>query len=109
MMTDPNGTTSNDAASTHTITRMSARPERIELITRGERRRRCSVEQKQAIVSESQSSDIPLTAVARKHGIGTGLLYSWRHQLLTRRPGGAAGVARVEMAGEPPRLAGPVP
>ena len=87
---------------------MSARTQRIEVITRGERRRHWSAEQKQAIVSESLSSNIPLTAIARKHGIGTGLLYSWRHQLLTRRPGDAVCFARVEMAGELPRLAGPV-
>jgi transposase len=87
---------------------MSARTQRIEVITRGERRRRWSPEQKQAIVLESLSSNIPLTAVARKHGIGTGLLYSWRHQLLTRRPGEAACFARVEMTDEPLRLAAPV-
>jgi transposase len=108
MMTDPNGLTSTDTTSTHTSDRMSARSQRIEVITRGERRRRWSAEQKQAIVLESLSSNIPLTAVARKHGIGTGLLYSWRHQLLTRRPDGAACFARVEMAGEPPRLMGPI-
>ena len=108
MMTDPNGTISNEATSTHTSDRMSARTQRIEVITRGERRRRWSAEQKQAIVLESLSSRIPLTAVARKHGIGTGLLYSWRHQLLTRRPGEASCFARVEMTDEQPRLASPV-
>jgi transposase len=108
MMTDPNGTISNESTSTDTSDRMSARTQRIEVITGGERRRRWSPEQKQAIVLESLSSNIPLTAVARKHGIGTGLLYSWRHQLLTRRPGGAACFARVEMTGEQPRLTGSV-
>ena len=87
---------------------MSARSRRTEVITGGERRRRWSPEQKQAIVLESVSSNIPLTTVARKHGIGTGLLYSRRHQLLTRRPDGGACFARVEMAGEPPRIAAPV-
>jgi transposase len=108
MMTDPNGTILDAATSTLASDRMSARPRRIEVITGGERRRRWSPEQKQAIVLESLSSNIPLTAVARKHGIGTGLLYSWRHQLLTRRPGEVARFARVEMAGELPRLAGPI-
>ena len=106
-MTDPNGTILDDATSTHTSDRMSARTQRIEVITRGERRRRWSVEQKQAIVSESVSANIPLTAVARKHGIGTGLLYSWRHQLLTRRSEEAMCFARVEMAGEASRPAAP--
>ena len=86
---------------------MSARTQRIEVIMRGERRRRWSPEQKQAIVAESVSAQ-SITAVAQKHGIGTGLLYTWRHQLLTRRSGEAAGFARVEVISEPPRLAGPI-
>ena len=53
---------------------MSAHTQRIEVITRGDHRRRWSAEQKQAIVLESVSSNIPLTAIARKHGIGMGLL-----------------------------------
>lgn len=81
--------------------------QRIEVITRGERRRRWSPEEKQAIVAESLSGGTSIAAVAQKHGIGTGLLYTWRHQLLTRRFEGAVGFARVEMAGEPPRLSGP--
>ncbi len=85
---------------------MSARTQRIEVITRGERRRRWWAEQKQAIVAESVSAP-SITAVAQKHGIGTGLLYTWRHQLLTRRSEGCASFARVEMAGEPQRLTGP--
>ena len=38
--------------STHTSDRKSARPQRIEVITRGERRRRWSLEEKQAIVAD---------------------------------------------------------
>ncbi len=95
-------------ASTHTINRMSAHPQRIEVITRGERRRRWSMEEKHAIVAESLAPNTSLTAVARKHGIGTGLLYSWRHQLLQRQSSEAACFARVEMASEPRRLAGSI-
>ncbi len=40
-------------SSTHTIYRMSARSQRIELITRGERRQRQSLERKQAIMVET--------------------------------------------------------
>ena len=40
----------------HTTSRMSARSQRIELITRGERRRRWSVEQKREIAAESARS-----------------------------------------------------
>jgi transposase len=93
--------------STHTSERKSARPQRIEVITRGERRRRWSLEAKQAIVAESLAPNASLTAVARRHGIGTGLLYAWRHQLLGRRSGEAACFASVDLVSEPRRLAGP--
>jgi transposase len=112
MMMDSDMTASTGAdteldTSTHTSDRMSARKQRIEVITRSERRRRWSPEEKQTIVAESLSVGISVTAVAQKHGIGTGQLYAWRHQLLTRRSDEAVGFARVEMTGEPPRLTGP--
>jgi len=108
MMMDTDDTMANDDTSSHTITRMSARTQRIEVVMRGERWRRWSPEQKRAIVSESVSSDVPLTAIARKYGIGTGLLYSWRHQLLTRHPGAAPCFAGVEISGEQARLTGSI-
>jgi transposase len=94
--------------STHTTARMSARPQRIEVITRGERRRRWSLEQKQSIVAESLTANTTITATARKHGIGTGQLYGWRHQFLSKLPAEAASFARVELVGEPRRLGGPI-
>jgi transposase len=81
---------------------------RIEVIVRGERRRRWSLEQKQSIVAESLAATVSMAAIARKHGIGTGQLYGWRHQLLGSRPAEAAGFARVALVGEPRRVAGPV-
>ena len=101
----PTGTEAD--TSTHTSDRKSARPQRIEVITRGERRRRWSLEEKQAIVAESLAPNASLTAVARRHEIGTGLLYAWRHQLLGRRSDEAARFARVDVLSEPPRLTGP--
>ena len=107
-MTDAESTVAIEIdASTHTNDRMSAGMQRIEVITRGERRRRWSLEEKQAIVAESLAPNASLTAVARRHGIGTGLLYAWRHQLLGRRSGEAASFARVELVNEPRRLSGP--
>ena len=92
MMTDidSTGVTGDFDRSTHTSDRMSTRPQRIEVITRGERRRRWSLEEKQAIVAESLTPHASMMAIARKHGIGTGQLYGWRHQLLGNRTGGAA-------------------
>jgi len=93
--------------SAHTTTRMSAPRPRIEVITGVERRRRWSFDQKRAIVMESQLPGASPAAIARKHGIGTGQLYTWRRELLSHRLAGTGCFARVEMADEPARLSGP--
>lgn len=71
-----------EAEDAHKTARKSARRPRVELITRSERRRRWSIEQKQEIVAESLCSDTTPAEVARKHAISSGLLYTWRQQLL---------------------------
>src|ERR1700756_3617681 len=87
--------------SAHTTDRKSARNQRIELITRGERRRRWSVEQKREIVAESLEPGISPITVARRYGISSGLLYTWRRHLLQGSLGTAAQpaarFARVEV------------
>src|ERR1700750_1143090 len=94
-----------EVESTHTTDRMSARSQRIELITRGERRRRWAVEQKRGIAGEGLEATIPPITVARRYGISSGLLYTWRRHLLegslgvTRQP--AAKFARVEVMAMP--------
>ena len=95
-------------ASTHTSARMNAPRPRIEVTTGVERRRRWSWDQKRAIVEESLASHASAAAIARRHGIGTGQLYTWRRQLLKRRLADTPRFARVELALEPPRLAGPI-
>jgi transposase len=91
--------------SAHTTDRMSARNQRIELITRGERRRRWSVEQKREIAAESLEPGISPITVARRYGISSGLLYTWRRHLLegslgvTGQP--VAKFARVEVMAMP--------
>jgi transposase len=90
-----------EAASAHTTDRMSARSQRIELITRGERRRRWSVEQKREIAAESLEPGLSPIMVARRYGISSGLLYTWRRHLLAGSFGTAAQpvakFARVEV------------
>jgi len=99
--------------SAHTTDRMSARSQRIELITRGERRRRWSVEQKREIAAESLEPGISPIVVARHYGISSGLLYTWRRHLLegslgvTRQP--PAKFARVEVMATPADLAPAMP
>jgi transposase len=77
------------AASSHTTNRMTARSERIELITRGERRRSWTAAQKREMAMESLAPGVTAAEVARKHEISTGLLYTWRKQLLNGELGGA--------------------
>ncbi|MBV9727329.1 MAG: transposase [Gammaproteobacteria bacterium] len=94
-----------EAKDAHKTDRKGVRRPRVELITRGERRRRWSIEQKQEIVAESLSPDTTPTEVARKNAISSGLLYTWRQQLLAGqlrpavRP--APTFAKVEIAGTP--------
>ena len=102
-----------DVESAHTTSRMSARSQRIELITRGERRRRWSVEQKREIAAESLEPGISPITVARRYGISSGLLYTWRRHLLegslgtTSRP--MAKFARVEVLARPDQPAPATP
>ena len=65
-----------------TIGRKSARSHRIEILTGVERRRSWTVEQKRSIVGESLGPQLTPTEVARKYGISTGQLYTWRQQLM---------------------------
>ena len=99
--------------SAHTIGRRSARSQRVEIITRGERRRVWTPEQKREIVAESFGPELTPTEVARKHAISSGQLYTWRHQLLsmpnavvTRT---APRFAEVDLTPAVPDTRGPVP
>jgi transposase len=87
--------------SAHTSSRKSARSPRIELITRGERRRRWTTEQKQTIAAQSLAPGATPTEVARQYGISSGQLYTWRHALLAAQPEAATHTAgrfaRVEL------------
>jgi transposase len=89
-------------ASAHTISHKSASMSRMQLIPRGERRRRWTVEQKQTIAAQSMAPGVSPTDVAREHGIGTGQLYNWRRALMAAQPQAVGRFARVDVA---PRLA----
>ena len=63
-------------------------------VVRVERRRHWSDEEKLAILKETTQPGVIVSAVARRHGIGTGQLYTWRKQLLR---GAMAGFVPVEL------------
>lgn len=93
--------------------RRSAQSGRVEFITRGDRRRVWAAEQKRAIALESLDPSTTPTDVARRYGISSGLLYTWRRQLregqLGSVPRHAPKFVRVDLVGEAPRLAAPEP
>jgi len=73
----------------------------VEILAR-ERRRTWTPEQKRAIVAESLGSEVTPTEVARKYAISSGLLYTWRQQVLGGQisvvTGSMPSFARVELA-----------
>ena len=73
--------------------RTSARGDQAVVI-RSERRRRWSDEAKLRIVQETLVPGTITSLVARRHGIGTGQLYTWRKQMLA---GAMAGFMPVEL------------
>jgi len=111
VMDDEPGEPGAEAESAHMTGRMSARSQRIEVITRGERRRRWPIEQKREIAAESLEPGISPITVARRYGISSGQLYTWRRHLLEGSLGAAAGpaakFARVEVMAMPAQPAPP--
>jgi transposase len=97
-----------DAETAHKIGRKSPR---IEVITRADRRRTWTLDQKREIVAESLGPGLTPTEVARKHAISSGQLYTWRQQVLggqmTLLSRATADFAQVEMTPAPHPLDAP--
>ena len=79
----------------------------IEVITRVERRRRWSRDEKQRLVAESARPDRTVSQVARAHGVAANLLFTWRRQFLAAAVAGAGASAgfvpvRLREEGPPP-------
>jgi transposase len=91
-----------------TTSRKSTHRQQIEVITRGERRRSWSMEQKRAVVAESLEPGVSAMAVARRHGISTGQLYTWRHQVREEQSGDRRGQLPAQFA-RVAVLTGPTP
>ena len=87
------------------VTRVGGRP-RIQVEVRPVRRRNWSVEDKLRIVREALEPGAVAKAVADRHGISTGLLYTWRKEMLAAAVSGLVPVAVVP---EAPRVEGPAP
>jgi transposase len=59
----------------------AARPQRIEVITGVERRRKWSAQEKAAIVAESLAEGAVVSEVARRHDLSPSQLFGWRARL----------------------------
>ena len=99
-----------EATSTHTSARMGTRSEVVEVVTRGERRRMWSDEQKRLVVLEAMQPGARVTEVARRWGVGTGLIYTWRRQMQQGELGTMPVPAFAELTvTPPPAMAEPEP
>jgi transposase len=62
---------------------------RVEVLETRERRRRWTFADKARIVAETLEPGVSVCAVARRHGIAQGLLFTWRRQAREGRLGGS--------------------
>ena len=84
-------------------------PEQVEIRVRRERRRRWSPADKLRIVQEAFAPGAVAKRVAERYEISTGLLFTWRREIMT--PAGA-GFMQVQVIGnvdKPPRPASSAP
>jgi len=81
--------------------RKADRPRAVEVRVRAERRRNWSTEDKLRIVRETLEPGAVAKAVADRHGISTGLLFTWRKEMLAAA---MSGFMPVEVVSEVPKL-----
>ena len=79
-------------------------PAAVEVGVRAERRRKWSTEDKLRIVRETLEPGAVAKAVAERHGIGTGLLFTWRREMLAAA---MSGFVPAEVVTEAPRIEAP--
>jgi transposase len=81
-------------------------PEQVEVRVRRERRRRWTPADKLRIVREAFAPNAIAKRVAERHEISTGLLFTWRRQLMASGP---AGFLPVQLVRAEPDPLGPSP
>jgi transposase len=69
--------------------------ERVEIITRAERRRRWSMADKLRLVVATRQPGATVAGVAREHGVSESLLYHWRGRLAATASAGLGGGSRA--------------
>ena len=88
----------------------------VEVVTRGEPRRRWSDEERAHILAEAMAPGAIASHVARRFGVSTGQFYTWRKAMLLRSaPVGVVPVlakadfAEVQLSAPPPKPTTPSP
>lgn len=88
----------------------------VEVVTRGEPRRRWSEEDRARILAEAMAPGAIASHVARRFGVSTGQFYTWRKAMLLRSAacGGQqvlakADFAEVRLSAPPPKPSPPLP
>jgi transposase len=56
-------------------------PERIEVLSSIQRRRRYSLDEKLTVLAEAAQPGMSISYVARRHGISPSLLFGWRRRM----------------------------
>jgi transposase len=81
----------------------------VEVVTRGEPRRRWSDEDRARILAEAMAPGAIASHVARRFGVSTGQVYTWRKAMLLRSAacGGQQALAKADFAEA--RLSAPPP
>ncbi len=94
----------------------STRRSLVEVVTRGEPRRRWSEEERARILAEAMAPGAIASHVARRFGVSTGQFYTWRKEMLLRSgpvgvtPASAkADFAEVRLSAPPPKPSLPSP
>ena len=92
----------------------STRRSLVEVVTRGEPRRRWSEEDRARILAEAMAPGAIASHVARRFGVSTGQFYTWRKAMLLRSgpvgvtPASAkADFAEVRLSPPPPKPSAP--
>jgi len=108
----------NDAVteSTRKSVPSSTRRPLVEVVTRGEPRRRWSDEERAHILAEAMAPGAIASHVARRFGVSTGQFYTWRKAMLRQSaplgvtPASAkADFAEVRLSAPPPKPSTPSP
>ena len=60
---------------------MSNTADRVEILSGIQRRRRCTLDQKLAVLAEAAQPGMSISYVARRHGIAPSLLFGWRRRM----------------------------